>query len=91
MAAKLLRKAVKKKSRSYTKKKASKKTRVNRNKQKKHKDWEHDLAAEQFAYKNPGQRIPSKKALIAKKPPMSKKRKAALAAHRKLDDPNLPF
>ena len=72
MAAKLLRKAVKKKSRSYTKKKASKKTRVNRNKQKKHKDWEHDLAAEQFAYKNPGRPIPSKKALIGKKPPTKK-------------------
>ena len=65
-------KLVKGKSRSYTKKKASKKTRVNRNKQKKHKDWEHDLAAEQFAYKNPGQRIPSKKALIGKKPPTKK-------------------
>ena len=72
MAAKLLRKVVKKKSRSYTKKKASKKTRVNRNKQKKHKDWEHDLAAEQFAYKNPGRPIPSKKALIGKKPPTKK-------------------
>jgi hypothetical protein len=65
MAAKLLKKAVKKK-------KPSKKTRVNRNKQKKHKDWEHDLAAEEFAYKNPGQRIPSKKALIGKKPPTKK-------------------
>tara|TARA_Y100001936_G_scaffold86957_1_gene85267 strand:- start:19623 stop:19889 length:267 start_codon:yes stop_codon:yes gene_type:complete len=60
---------MKKKSRSYTKKKASKKTRVARNKAKKHKDWEHDLASEEFAYKNPGQRIPSKKALIGKKPP----------------------
>jgi len=65
---------MKKKSRSYTKKKPSKKTRVERNKAKKHKDWEYDLASEEFAYKNPGQRIPSKKALIGKKPP-TKKRK----------------
>ena len=58
--------AIKKKK---TKKKISKKTRVERNKKKKRDDWEHDLAAEEFAYKNPGQRIPSKKALIGKKPP----------------------
>jgi hypothetical protein len=57
---------------SKGKKKPNKKTRVARNKAKKHKDWEHDLAAEEFAYKNPGQRIPSKKALIGKKPPTKK-------------------
>ena len=62
-------KLAKKKSRSYTKKKASKKTRVERNKIKKEKEWKHDLAAEEFAYKNPGQRVPSKKALIGQRPP----------------------
>jgi hypothetical protein len=65
MAAKLLKKAVKKK-------KPNKKTRVERNKQKKAKNKLHDLAAEEYAYKNPGQRIPSKKALIGKKPPTKK-------------------
>ena len=44
---------LKKKSRSYTKKKASKKTRVARNKAKKHKDWAYDLAAEDRAFNSP--------------------------------------
>ena len=53
MAAKLLRKAVKKKSRSYTKKKPSKKTRVEQNKAKKRRDLEYDIASEDRAFNSP--------------------------------------
>ena len=68
MAAKLLKNAVKKKSRSYTKKKPSKKTRVARNKAKKRRDLEYDIASEDRAFNSPQYGRLSKKNFKQKPP-----------------------
>tara|TARA_B100000315_G_C14239884_1_gene434847 strand:- start:346 stop:600 length:255 start_codon:yes stop_codon:yes gene_type:complete len=70
---KVAKQAIKKKSRSYTKKKPSKKTRVEQNKAKKRRDLEYDIASEDRAF-NSSQygRLSKKDFKQGRKPPTKK-------------------